>query len=459
METNMGNTVPRTKLFKNIQVLVTMDDERRELRDAALFVEDNRISAVGPTTELPHTADEVIDLKGHLVIPGLVNTHHHMYESLTRAIPAVQNSEFFGWVTSLYKIWERLTPEMIEVSTLTAMAQLMLSGCTTTSDHMYMFPNGVRVDDGIASAQRIGMRFHASRGSLSILQSDGGLAPDAVVQTNDVILKDTQRVIEAYNDNGRYAMLRVVVAPATPFAVSADLMRESARLARHHGVSMHTHLAESAASAAYTHKLFGKTAAEYVEGLGWTGPDVWHAHCVGLDRAGIDLFGRTDTGVSHCPCTEMRLSMGIAPIRAMRDAGVPVGLGVDGSASNDGPQMLGAARQTMLLQRVGSGHDAMSPREALEIGTLGGAKVLNRDDIGSLKPGMAADFVSYDLNQLAFAGALHDPVAALVLCNPPRVSTSVIGGKVVVKDGTLTTVDLGPVIERHNKLASSLVNG
>lgn len=452
-------TKAKTLLVKNAQVLVTMDDERRELRDAGLFVRGNAIEAVGPSESLPDTADEVLDLRGHLVIPGMVNTHHHMYETLTRAIPAVQNTDFFAWIGNLYKLWEKLTPEMIGVSTLTAMAQLILSGCTTSSDHQYMFPNGIRADDTIESAQRIGMRFHASRGSLSVLQQDGGLAPDSVVQTHDVIIKDTQRVIEAYNDPGRHAMLRVVVAPSTPFAVSADLMRDSARLARSYGVGLHTHLAESAASASYCHRMLGKTPAEYAESLGWVGPDVWHAHCVGLDTHGIRLFGQTGTGIAHCACTEMRLAMGIAPVRAMRDAGVNVGLGVDGSASNDGPGMVRDARQTMLLQRVGFGHDAMSPREALEIATLGGAKVLNRDDIGALKPGMAADFVSFDLRQLAFAGALHDPVAALILCAPSTVSTSVINGQVVVRDGQLTTVDLGVVIERHNQLAVALVNG
>ncbi|HEY2024858.1 8-oxoguanine deaminase, partial [Paraburkholderia sp.] len=440
----------RTMLVKHADVLVTMDGERRELRDGALYIEDNRIVAVGTTAQLPHTADEVLDLRGHLVIPGLVNTHHHMYQSLTRAIPAAQNAELFGWLTNLYKVWANLTPEMIEVSTLTAMAELLLSGCTTSSDHLYIYPNGSRLDHSIAAARRIGMRFHAARGSMSVGRKHGGLPPDSVVEREADILTDTQRLIETYHDDGRYAMLRMVVAPCSPFSVSRDLMRESALMAREFGVSMHTHLAENVNDVAYSREKFGMTPAQYAQDLGWIGRDVWHAHCVQLDDAGIELFARTGTGVAHCPCSNMRLASGIAPVKRMRLAGVPVGLGVDGCASNDGAQMVAEVRQALLLQRVGFGPDAMSARDALEIATLGGARVLNRDDIGSLAPGMAADFVAFDLSQPLFAGALHDPVAALVFCAPSQVSHSVIDGKVVVKDGQLTTLELGPVIERHN---------
>lgn len=446
----------KTLLVKNADMLVTMDGARREIRGGGLYVEDNRIVAVGPTAELPSDADDVIDATGHLITPGLVNTHHHMYQSLTRALPAAQNAELFGWLTNLYKVWANLTPEMIEVSTLTAMAELLLSGCTTSSDHLYIYPNGSRLDDSIRAAQQIGMRFHASRGSMSVGQKDGGLPPDSVVEREDAILADTQRLIETYHDEGRYAMLRVVVAPCSPFSVSRDLMRESATLARHYGVSMHTHLAENVNDIAYSREKFGMTPAQYAEDLGWIGPDVWHAHCVQLDDHGIGLFGRTGTGVAHCPCSNMRLASGIAPVKKMRLAGVPVGLGVDGSASNDGAQMVAEARQAMLLARVGFGPDAMTAREALEIATLGGAKVLGRDDIGALAPGMAADFVAFDLRQPLFAGALHDPVAALVFCAPSQVALSVIGGRVVVKEGVLQTVELGPVIERHNALAARL---
>ncbi|WP_245004394.1 8-oxoguanine deaminase [Paraburkholderia sacchari] len=446
----------KTLLVKNADMLVTMDGARREIRGGGLYVEDNRIVAVGTVDELPESADEVIDMRGHLVLPGLVNTHHHMYQSLTRAVPAAQDAELFGWLTSLYKVWANLTPEMIEVSTLTAMAELLLSGCTTSSDHLYIYPNGSRLDDSIRSAQQIGMRFHAARGSMSVGQKDGGLPPDSVVENEDAILADTQRLIETYHDEGRYAMLRMVVAPCSPFSVSRDLMRESATLARHYGVSMHTHLAENVNDIAYSREKFGMTPAEYAEDLGWVGHDVWHAHCVQLDEHGIGLFGRTGTGVAHCPCSNMRLASGIAPIKKMRLAGVPVGLGVDGSASNDGAQMVAEARQAMLLARVGFGPDAMTAREALEIATLGGARVLGRDDIGALAPGMAADFIAFDLRQPHFAGALHDPVAALVFCAPSQVALSVINGRVVVKEGVLQTVELGPVIERHNRLAGQL---
>ncbi|HVE10655.1 MAG TPA: 8-oxoguanine deaminase [Paraburkholderia sp.] len=449
-------TREKTLLVRHADVLVTMDGQRRELRDAGLYIEGGRIVAVGPSAELPPDADAVLDLRGHLVIPGLVNTHHHMYQSLTRALPAAQNAELFGWLTNLYKVWAHLTPEMIEVSTLTAMAELLLSGCTTSSDHLYLYPNGSRLDHSIDAAQRIGMRFHASRGSMSVGQRDGGLPPDAVVEREADILKDTQRVIETYHDAGRYAMLRIAVAPCSPFSVSRDLMREAAVLARDYGVSLHTHLAENRNDVAYSREKFGMTPAEYAEDLGWVGRDVWHAHCVQLDDAGIALFARTGTGVAHCPCSNMRLASGIAPIKRMRLAGVPVGLGVDGSASNDGAQMVAEVRQALLLQRVGFGPDAMTAREALEIATLGGAQVLGRDDIGALAPGMAADFVAFDLRQPLFAGALSDPVAALVFCAPSQVAHSVIGGRHVVKDGVLNTVDLGPVIERHNRLAKAL---
>jgi cytosine/adenosine deaminase-related metal-dependent hydrolase len=451
-----GGSREKTMLVRHADVLVTMDSARRELRDAGLYIEGGRIVAVGPSAELPQSADDVLDLRGHLVLPGLVNTHHHMYQSLTRALPAAQNAELFGWLTNLYKVWAHLRPDMIEVSTLTAMAELLLSGCTTSSDHLYLYPNGSRLDHSIEAARRIGMRFHASRGSMSVGQRDGGLPPDALVEREADILKDTQRVIETYHDAGRYAMLRVAVAPCSPFSVSRDLMREAATLARHYGVSLHTHLAENVNDVAYSREKFGMTPAEYAEDLGWVGHDVWHAHCVQLDEAGIELFARTGTGVAHCPCSNMRLASGIAPIKRMRLAGVPVGLGVDGSASNDGAQMVAEVRQALLLQRVGFGPDAMTAREALEIATLGGAKVLNRDDIGALAPGMAADFVAFDLRQPLFAGALSDPVAALVFCAPSQVAHSVIGGRRVVQDGMLSTVDLAPVIERHNRLAREL---
>lgn len=446
----------KTLLIKNARVVVTMDRERTEIADGAVFVRGNVIERVGPSAGLPDTADEVIDASGHVVLPGLINTHHHMYQSLTRVIPSAQNGELFNWLTNLYPIWANLTPEMVHVSTLTAMSELLLSGCTTTSDHLYIYPNGCRLDHSIEAAQQIGMRFHAARGSMSVGQSNGGLPPDCVVEDEGTILKETQRLIETYHDAQRHAMQRIVVAPCSPFSVSRDLMRESAALARHYGVSLHTHLAESITDIAYSREKFNMTPAQYAEDCGWIGHDVWHAHCVQLDDDGIRLFARSGTGVAHCPCSNMRLASGIAPVRKMLDAGVPVGLGVDGSASNDAGHLLGEARQAMLLQRVGYGPDAMTARQALEIATLGGAKVLNRDDIGALMPGMSADIVLFDLNQIGFAGALHDPVAALVFCTPPNVAYSIINGRVVVREGRCTTVETQPLCETHNRLAREL---
>jgi len=449
-----------TLLIRNARLLVTMDDDRREIAKGAVFVRDNAIEAVGPSDELPTAADEVIDASDQVVIPGLVNTHHHMYQSLTRAIRPAQDRELFGWLQTLYPIWAGLTPEMTRVSTQTAMAELLPSGATTSSDHLYIYPNGTRLDDSIEAAAEIGMRFHAARGSMSVGQSQGGLPPDRVVEREDAILKDTQRLIERWHNPGRFAMQRIVVAPCSPFSVSRELMRDSALLARQHGVSLHTHLAENDNDIAYTREKFNCTPAEYAEQLGWLGRDVWCAHCVKLDDAGIRLFARSGTGVAHCPCSNMRLASGIAPIRAMRDAGVPVGIGVDGSASNDSGHMLAEVRQTLLLQRVAHGAEkgpsAMSAREALEIATRGGAQVLNRDDIGQLAPGMAADIVTVPLDEIGMAGGLHDPLAALLFCHVPRVKHSIVNGRVVVRDGRLTTVDLPRLIERHNRLARDL---
>jgi 8-oxoguanine deaminase len=451
--------MPRTLLARNADVLVTMDADRREIRNGGLLIEGNRIAAVGPSDTLPASADEVIDLAGHVVIPGLINTHHHMFQCLTRVVPPAQDAELFDWLTALFPIWAGLTPEMIEVSTKTAMAELILSGCTTAMDHLYLYPNGVRLDDEIEAAAEIGMRFHASRGCMSVGVGKGGLPPDSIVEDEAAMLRDTRRLIEAYHDKSRFSMLRIVVAPCAPFTVSPDLMREAAALGRSYGVSLHTHLAENDKDIAYSRERFGLTPAQYAEKLGWVGHDVWHAHCVKLDDHGIELFGRTGTGVAHCPCSNMRLASGIAPVGRMRAAGVPVGLGVDGSASNDTSSLLAEARQAMLLARVGFGPGAMTARQALEIATLGGAKVLNRDDIGALAPGMAADFVAFDLDRIGLAGALHDPVAALVFCAPGEVALSVINGRVVVRNGRLTTLDLPVLIERHNRLARQLVSG
>jgi cytosine/adenosine deaminase-related metal-dependent hydrolase len=468
----------RTLLIHNAHTIATMDDASRELRNASIFVRGNRIEFIGETKDLPAqalAADETIDARQHLVTAGLVNTHHHMYQSLTRAIPAVQNAELFGWLRGLYPLWAGLNPEMVQVSTQVAMAELLMSGCTTSSDHLYIYPNGVRLDDTIAAAKEIGMRFVASRGSMSVGQSQGGLPPDSVVEDESAILKDTQRLIERYHDAKFGSMLNVAVAPCSPFSVSRDLMRESALLARQFGVRLHTHLAENDHDLAYSQEKFNCTPTQYAQDLGWLGHDVWHAHCVKLDAEGIRLFAATRTGVAHCPCSNMRLASGIAPIRKMLNAGVPVGLGVDGSASNDAAHMVNEARQALLLARVGRamqppeerngrtffgcdlGPAEMTARDALRIATRGGASVLGRSDIGHLAVGMCADLALFDLSTLGFAGgAVHDPIGSLLLCASPMAAYTVVNGQVVVREGQLATLELGPLIERHNTLALQL---
>jgi len=443
-------------LLRHAEVVVTMDAARRELPGGWVLVEGGAISALGGAAEPPPPAAESIDLRGHVLLPGLVNTHHHMYQTLTRALPAAQNAELFDWLAALYPVWARMTPEALRIATMTAMAELILSGCTTAADHLYIFPNGCRLDDTIEAARETGIRFHPTRGAMSLGRSQGGLPPDEVVEGEAAILADMERVTARFHDPAPLSMLRIGIAPCSPFSVTRELMRDAAGFARARGLRLHTHLAENETDVAFSRERFRCTPAEYAEALGWVGPDVWHAHCVKLDAAGIALFARTGTGVAHCPCSNMRLASGIAPIPAMRRAGVPVGLGVDGSASNDAGHMLGEARQAMLLARVGHGPAAMTAREALEIATRGGARVLGREDIGALAPGMAADLVAFDLRGLEQAGAAEDPVAALVFCTPPRVALSVIAGRVVVRDGRLLTLDERAQAARHRAAAAAL---
>ena len=468
-----------TLLIHNAHTIATLNDAGDEFRNASVFVRGNTIEAIGPAAQLPSTADRVIDAQHHVVIPGMVNTHHHMSQSLTRAIPGVQNAELFSWLTGLYPIWAGLQPDMIYASTQTAMAELLLSGCTTSSDHLYIYPNGVKLDDCIAAAQEIGMRFVATRGSMSVGQSKGGLPPDRVVEQEDAILKDTQRLIERYHDASHGAMTQVAVAPCSPFSVSQDLMRLSAEMARHYGVRLHTHLAENDHDIAYSLEKFNRTPTQYAEDLGWLGHDVWHAHCVKLDDEGISLFAATRTGIAHCPCSNMRLASGIAPIRKMIEAGVPVGLGVDGSASNDAAHMVNEARQAMLLARLRKSLEGpqvsaegktifgcdtapmeMTARDALRLATRGGAEVLGRKDIGQLSVGYCADMALFDLRNLSFAGgAVHDAIGSLMLCASAPAAYTVVNGRVVVSEGQLASVDLGNVIERHNKFAVQLAAG
>jgi len=449
-----------TLLVKNIHTLVTMNENRQEIRNGAILVEDNVIRQVGTTADLPDTADEILDLKGrYVVLPGLVNTHHHFVQTLTRAVPGAQNSTLFGWLQTLYPIWANLTAEAVYYSSQMAAAELMLFGCTTASDHLYIYPNDCTLDDQIQGVQEIGLRFHASRGSMSVGESQGGLPPDNVVEKEADILHDSRRVIETYHDNARHAMLRITIAPCSPFSVTEDLMRESAALARSYpGVRLHTHLAENKSDVDYSLSHYGKIPGDYAEALGWLGNDVWHAHCVQLTSGSIQKFSHTGTGVAHCPCSNMRLGSGIAPIRQMLDQGVAVGLGVDGSASNDSGNLLNEARTAMLLARVGTENaGTLTAREALEVATIGGAKVLGRDDIGALAPGMSADFIAFDIDRPHFVGSHHDPVAALIFCHSAAVDYSFIDGKKVIDQGQLMTLDLNLLVEKNNQIASQLV--
>lgn len=471
-----------TLLVKNATVLVTMDDNRREIPDGGLFVRDNVIESVGPSADLPSDADKVIDLRNHVLLPGLVNTHHHMYQTLTRVI--AQNDQLFDWLKTLYPIWARTTDEGIYISTLTALAELALSGCTTSSDHLYIFPNDCTLDSQIRAGQEIGMRLHAARGSMSLGESQGGLPPDSVTEDEQAILKDSQRLIEQYHDHERHAMTRIVLAPCSPFSVTPQLMRESADLARQYNVRLHTHLAETIEEEVFCIDTFGYRPVEYVESLGWTGEDVWHAHCIHLSHSEVGLFSRTKTGATHCPGSNMRLGSGIAPIREMLLHGVNVGLGVDGSASNDSSHLLGEARLAMLIQRINpiannqalldravntragdrlpplpGNATSLTARQSLELATRGGAAVLGRDDIGSLAPGMSADFIAFNTSGIHFAGAQDDLVSALLFCHPQNVDLSVVNGRIIVQEGQITTINMGSVVERHNQISRAMIRG
>lgn len=459
----------QTILIKNSTLLVTMDGHRREIRDGGLFARNGFIEQIGPSSELPETADQVIDLSGHIVMPGLINTHHHFYQTLTRAVPAAQDVNLFNWLKTLYPIWAKMTPEDIQISTQTALAELALSGCTTASDHLYLFPNGSKLDDEIDAAGEVGLRIHASRGSMSLGESKGGLPPDSVVDDEEFILKDSQRLIQRYHDANPGSMVQIVLAPCSPFSVTGELMIQSARLAREYGVQLHTHLAETQDEEAFCLEKFGYRPLGYMQSLHWVGNDVWFAHSVHINQEEIKIFAHEGCGVAHCPSSNMRLGSGAAPILEYLLAGVKVGLGVDGSASNDGSHMLAEARQAMLLARLRaglmgaslSGDDSaklFTARQSLELATRGGAAVLGRKDIGSLEVGKCADLVAVNLNRLEYAGALHDPVAALLFCQPGNVDLNVVHGKIVVKDQQLVNIDLPNLIAKHNKAATRLLS-
>jgi cytosine/adenosine deaminase-related metal-dependent hydrolase len=457
-----------TLLVKNIHTLVTMDDHLSEIYDGGLFIRDGFVEKVGKSSDITEAVDQVLDLREHIVLPGLVNTHHHFYQTLTRVIPAAQDANLFNWLTTLYPIWARMTPEHIRVSTRTALSELALSGCTTASDHLYLFPNGSRLDDEIISASEVGLRLHASRGSMSLGESDGGLPPDSVVEQESYILEESQRLIEKYHDPNPGSFCQVVLAPCSPFSVSEVLLKQSALLAREYGVHLHTHLAETEDEESFCLEKFGYRPVGYMESVDWIGEDVWFAHAVYVNNAEVQKFSHTGCGVAHCPTSNMRLASGIAPIREYLASGVNVGVGVDGSASNDGSNMLGETRQAMLLARVREGisgysrsidptRELMTARQALWLGTRGGAAVLGRKDIGSLEPGKCADFFAINLNHIDYSGALHDPVSAVIFCAPVKVDYNVVGGQFVVKGGELVNHDAKNLVEDHNKLARQLI--
>lgn len=442
-------------LFRNATVVVTMDPARREIAGGDVLIEDGVITAVG--TNLGAGDAKVIDATGCVITPGLINTHHHLFQTLTRAVPAAQDAALFGWLRTLYPIWGKMGPDDIRVSTELGLAELALSGCTCSSDHLYLFPNGSRLDDSIEAASGVGIRFHATRGSMSIGESKGGLPPDALTEDEASILRDSERLVDTYHDPNPGAMVQVGLAPCSPFSVSRELMRDSAILAREKGVRLHTHLAENDEDIAYSLENFGMLPGDYAESLGWTGDDVWHAHCVKLSPDEISLFARTGTGVAHCPCSNARLASGIAPVRAMRDAGVSVGLGVDGSASNDSSHLGLEARQAMLVARLKDGPAAMGAREALEIATLGGARVLGRSDLGAIEVGKRADLVLWDVSELPGAGS-WDPVATIIFCAPVRPKSVYVEGRPVVSDFQLQTIDPIHLAERARKAVARLAS-
>ncbi|MEY8096062.1 8-oxoguanine deaminase [Falsihalocynthiibacter sp. S25ZX9] len=447
-------------LIENACLAMTMDDRGREISDADILVKGGVIQAVGQNLRAglaPEVAQNLSthSAKGCLVTPGLVNTHHHLYQTMTRAVPEAQDGLLFGWLKTLYPIWARFGPAEMHSGAVIGLAEMALSGCSLSSDHMYIYPNGARLEDSIEAAQRVGLRFHPTRGAMSIGESNGGLPPDSLVEREADILEDMIRVIDAHHDIREGSMLRVGVAPCSPFSVSRELMRDSAVLARDKGVMMHTHLAENQEDIAYSREKFGCTPGEFARDLGWVGEDVWHAHCVKLVAEDLTLFAATKTGIAHCPCSNCRLGSGIAPVREMLDAGVPVGLGVDGSASNDMGNLIGEARQMMLLQRVKNGADAMSVREALCVATRGGAEVLGRNDCGQIAVGKRADLAIWDLGGIEAAGS-WDP-AAILLAGPQKVRDLYVEGRHVVKEYQLTTVDLPKAIETQNQLARALM--
>ncbi|MBU0550535.1 8-oxoguanine deaminase [Myxococcota bacterium] len=447
-------------LISNALRVVTLDAARREIEGGYVVIEDRVISEV--SAQRPAGPfDRVIDATGCVVIPGMINTHHHLYQTLTRVVPFVQDAKLFDWLLGLYEIWREVSAEAVYHSATVGIGELLLSGCTTVADHFYLFPDsqpGALLDETIRAAAHIGVRFHPTRGSMSRGRSQGGLPPDDVVQPEAVILEDSARVIAEHHDPAPLSMCRVALAPCSPFSVTDRLLEQSAELARAQGVRLHTHLAETLDEDDFCLQTHGVRPLEYMARVGWLGADVWYAHGVHFNDEELDRLAETQTGVAHCPISNLRLGSGIARVPEMLKRGVPVGLAVDGSASNDGSNMLVEARVATLVHRVGSGVDQMPARAALELATLGSARVLGRDDVGALAPGMAADLAIFDLNDVAYAGALHDPVAALLMtAGPARARFVVVNGRVVVDEGRLTTVDLAAASAEVNQMGAAMV--
>ena len=440
-------------VIKNADLIISMDDVRRVLNNYDILISDGQIQKVEKNIRL-NGLEKVIDAAGCLVTPGLVNTHHHLFQSLTKAVPGGQNALLFGWLKTLYPIWSRFGPEEIRISTILGLSELALSGCTMSSDHLYLFPNGATLDDTIFAAQEVGLRFYPTRGSMSIGESLGGLPPDSLVEKEQDIINDCIRLIDKFNDTSPASMIRIGLAPCSPFSVTRELMRDTAVLARDKKVTLHTHLAENEEDIAYSLEKFGCRPGQYAEELGWTGKDVWHAHCVKLDKQEINLFSRSRTGVSHCPCSNCRLGSGIAPINEMLTSGVNVGLGVDGSASNDSGSLISEARQAMLLQRVSNGADAMSAMDALELATRGGADILGRPECGRIQIGARGDLAIWDISGIDSAGS-WDP-AALLLAGPKKVKHLVVEGRIIVCDGNIVTVKMSEILSETKRLVQNL---
>lgn len=444
--------------LKNIKYLVTCDEDDNLFQNTNMYIENGEIKYIGNEEKLGH---ETIDASNMVVYPGLINTHHHLYQIFSRNIPQVQNMELFPWLKYLYEIWKNLNSDVIMYSSLCGMGELLKTGCTTCFDHHYVFPKNQNnlIEVQFEAAQRLGIRMHASRGSMSLSVKDGGLPPDSVVQSVEEILKDSQDLAKKFHDNSRFSMKQVAIAPCSPFSVTGDLMRESAKLARELGVRMHTHLAETKDEEKFTMERFNMRPLEYMESLGWVGPDVWFAHGIHFNDEELKLLARTGTGVAHCPISNMKLSSGIARIPDMLKLNIPVGLGVDGSASNDGSNMLEELRVAYLLHRLSSSKNAPTAYDMLKIATKGSARVLGRDDIGKLSVGMAGDLFMININQLKLIGADLDPKSLLSTVGfKGNVDYTIVNGKVVVRDGVLVNIDEEKtynesdiVIKKYNK--------